>query len=74
MGSLWAYRSPTHLRSNPLYTCMTKIILAAFLIAPAYLMPRLLSFVLQLFRFFFYKTRANYATRVTSVNWFVPVR
>ena len=30
MGLL-QYRSSTHLRSNPLYTCMMKIILAAFL-------------------------------------------
>ena len=34
------YRSSTHLRSNPLYTCMIKIILAAFLIALAHLIPR----------------------------------
>ena len=42
MGALWAYRSSTHLRSNPVHTCMIKVILAAFLIAHAHLIPRLL--------------------------------
>ena len=44
MGLL-QYRSSTHLRSNPLYTCMIKIMLAAFLMAPAHLIPRSLVYL-----------------------------
>ena len=45
MGASWAYRSSTHLRSNPLYTRLIKIILATFLIAPVHLKSRLLFFL-----------------------------
>ena len=58
--SLLQYRSSTHLRYNPRYTCTIKIIFAAFLIAPAHLILRLLFLSCSYFlRFFFFKTHAN---------------
>ena len=59
MGLL-QHRSLTHVRSNPLYTCMIKILLAAFLIAHAHLIQCVLFLSCSAFLcFFFYKTRAN---------------
>ena len=48
MGASWAYRSVSDL----LYTCMIEIVLAAFLIAPAHLIPRLVSLSCISFAFF----------------------
>ena len=60
MGVIPQYRGSTHLRPNPFYTCMIKIILAAFLIAPAHLIQRLPFLSCgSFFRFFFFETRAN---------------
>ena len=51
------YRSSTHLRSNPLYTCMSKI--GALLIAPAQLIQRLLISSCSSFLHFISITHAN---------------
>ena len=48
------YRGSTHLRSNPLYTCLIKIIFTAFLIAPAQCDPALARFILQLLSLLFF--------------------
>ena len=57
---------------------MIKVVFAAFLVAPAYLIQRLLFYPAAYFFAFSYKTRAflikHFATSVASASWFVQVR